>query len=185
MENVRFILKSWLLILVIASTAVIAAAMQTSPDQSANVDREFITKSTQGSLAEVELGKIALQKSQNPEVRQFAQKMIDDHTKLIEDMKPAASHIGSRMPTRVNAKQRQEAERLQGLSGSDFDKAYITTMVADHHQDLNEFTEEESRTTDPNLKDTVTKGKEVIRMHTEMIDEIARKNGIQTPGTTT
>jgi len=185
METIRFIVKSWSLILVIAVTAVSAAGMQPSPEQTANADREFITKSTQGSLAEVELGKIALQKSQNPEVRQFAQKMVEDHNKMIEDMKPAASRIGSEMPTTVNAKQRQEADRLRSLSEDTFDKEYIATMVADHHKDLKEFTDEESRTTDPNLKDTVTKGKQVIRMHTQMIDEIARKNGIQTPGTTT
>jgi putative membrane protein len=185
MENIRFILKSWSLTLVMAVTAVSATGMQSSPDQTANADREFITKSTQGSLAEVELGKIALQKSQNPEVRQFAQKMIEDHSKMIEDMKPAASRIGSKMPTSVNAQQRQDADRLRSLSGDTFDKEYITAMVADHHKDLKEFTDEESRTTDPNLKDTVAKGKEVIRMHTEMIDDISRKNGIQTPGTTT
>jgi putative membrane protein len=183
METTRFVFKSWPLVLVIIATAVIAAAMQPPPDRTANEDREFITKSTQGSLAEVELGKMALQKSQNPDVREFAQKMVTDHSKLIEDMKPVASRIGSKMPTEVNSKQRQEAEKLQGLSGDSFDKAYITTMVADHHKDLQEFTEEESRTANPYLKDAVSKGKEVIRMHTEMIDKIARKNGIETPGT--
>jgi hypothetical protein len=56
-------------------------------------------------------------------------------------------------------------------------------MVVDHHHDLAEFTSEESRTLNPMLKSTVAKGKEVIEMHTHMIDEIAKKNGIQTPGT--
>jgi putative membrane protein len=185
METARFILKSWSLVLVISATAIIAAAMQPSPDASATQDKMFVAQASEGSLAEVELGKLALKKSKNPEVKEFAQKMVDDHTQLINDMKPVAEQLGVKPPTKVNAKHQQEADHLSGLSGDEFDKAYITAMVADHHHDLSEFTAEESRTQNEMLKSTVSKGKQVIEMHTHMIDQIAQKNGIQTPGTPT
>jgi putative membrane protein len=180
MGTLRYIAKSCSLVVFICASAVLAAAYQSSPSGSSE-DKQFVMKSSEGSLAEVELGKLALKKSQNPEVKQFAQKMVDDHTALINDMKPVADQMGVKPPTKVNAKHQQLADRLKGLSGDKFDKEYITAMVADHHHDLGEFMAEQSRTTDPTLKETVSKGTEVIRMHTEMIDEIAKKNGISTP----
>jgi putative membrane protein len=109
--------------------------------------------------------------------------MIADHTQLIHDMKPVADLMGLKLPENLNAKHEQEVDRLSALSGDQFDKAYISAMVADHHNDLAEFTSEESRTQNPMLKSTVAKAKEVIEMHTHMIDRIAKKNGVQTSGT--
>jgi putative membrane protein len=181
MNTVKFVVQSWSLVAVIGASAILAAASQASPGSDAQ-DKMFIVQSAEGSLAEVELGKLALKKSQDPEVKQFAQKMIEDHTKLIEDMKPIADEMGVKPPMQVNDKHRQEAEHLSGLSGQQFDGEYITAMVADHHHDLNEFIAEESRTQNLTLKSIVAKGREVIHMHTEMIDEIARKKAIQAPG---
>jgi len=144
-------------------------------------DKQFIMKSSEGSLAEVELGKLALQKSQNPDVKQFAQKMIDDHTMLMNNMKPYADQMGVKPPTKLNAKHQQLENRLKSLSGDKFDKEYIKAMVADHHHDLGEFMAEESKAADPGFKQTVTQGTQVIREHTQMIDDIAKKNGVPTP----
>jgi len=184
METLKLIGRSWSLVTLIGAAAIISAAMQPTPKASTTTeDQTFVTESTEGSLAEVELGKLALKKSKNPEVVEFAQKMIIDHTQLVNDMKPVADQMGVKLPEKVNTKHEQEVDRLSALSGDQFDKAYISAMVADHHHDLAEFTSEESRTQNPILKSTVAKGKAVIEMHTHMIDEIAKNNGIQTPGT--
>jgi putative membrane protein len=180
MNTFKFVVQSWSLVAIIGASALLAAAPQASPNSDAQ-DKMFVAQSSEGSLAEVELGKLALKKSQDPEIKQFAQKMIEDHTRLIEDMKPIADEMGVKPPTQVNDKHRQEVEHLSGLSGQRFDKEYITAMVSDHHHDLNEFIAEESRTKNLTLKSIVAKGRQVIHMHTEMIDEIARKKGIQTP----
>jgi putative membrane protein len=70
---------------------------------------------------------------------------------------------------------------LKMKSGTDFDRAYVEAMVKDHHDDLQAFLDEESKTSNPDLKATVQKGESVIRQHTEMIDNIAHMGGIQTP----
>jgi putative membrane protein len=181
METLKQISRSWSIVAVIGSAAILCAAMQPSP--TTNQDKTFVTESTEGSLAEVELGKLALRKSKSPEVTEFAQKMIADHTQLINDMKPVANQMGVELPDKLNAKHEQEVNRLSALSGDQFDKAYISAMVADHHHDLAEFISEESRTQNPMLKSTVAKGREVIEMHTHMIDQIAKKNGVQKSGT--
>src|SRR3984957_19435134 len=92
------------------------AAGQASP-----MDKMFVAKAMQGGMAEVQLGQLTLQKSNNEQVKQFAQKMIDDHTKLGDQMKPIAQQIGVDLPTEVSKKDKATMAKLQELSGSAYD----------------------------------------------------------------
>ncbi len=156
-------------------------ASGTSASATAAQDKMFVQKAGMGSLAEIQMAKLALQKSKNPDVKQFAQKMVDDHTMLISNMKPFADRMGVPPPTRVSPEDRQEEARLRSMSGDAFDKEYITTMVADHHKDLGEFITERDTTQNQELKQTVAQGTDVIRQHTQMADQLAQAKGIATP----
>jgi putative membrane protein len=145
-------------------------------------DKTFLRKATEGGLAEVEFGKLAAQKGASDDVKDFGQKMVDDHTKLNQTIAPLADSMGVMVPTHLNKEDQAEYEKLSALSGDDFDKAYITAMVKDHHEDLRDFRIEANATTDPTLKDAVTDGARVIHDHMVMIDKIARSKGIATPG---
>jgi putative membrane protein len=145
-----------------------------------SADKSFIKDATEGSQAEINFAKLALAKSKDPNVRKFAERMITDHTKLIEDMRPFTKKYdvkASGEPVMDHAKY----EELKMKSGTDFDRAYVEAMVKDHNDDLNDFIKEENSTSDPQLKATVEKGEKVVREHTEMIDNIAHMGGIQTP----
>ena len=144
-------------------------------------DKTFVMKAGQGSLAEIQMANLALKKSKNADVKAFAQKMVDDHTKLIADMKPFANQMGVPPPTKVPADAMQEEARLRVLSGDSFDKEYITAMVADHHKDLGEFMTERDSTANPDLKATVAQGTTVVKEHTQMIDQMAQAKWISTP----
>jgi putative membrane protein len=144
-------------------------------------DKMFLAKSAEGSMAEIEMSKVALKKSKNDDVKAYAQKMIDDHTKLMSDMKPFADQMGVMPPTKLNKEHQQEAQRLASFTGDKFDKEYITAMVADHHKDLGEFKAEEGTTSNAELKTAVSQGEQVIQQHTMMIDQMAQQKGIATP----
>ena len=144
-------------------------------------DKMFVKNAAEGSTAEIQLSQMALKKSHNDEVKQYAQKMVDDHTKLISDMKPFADQMGVTPPTTLNATHKAQAARLRSMTGDKFDKEYVTAMVADHHKDLADFTAEGNSTANPDLKNTVMQGTQVIKQHTDMIDQIAQKDGIATP----
>ncbi len=166
------------LTLALAATLLTPAAFAAD---TAHQDKEFVTDSGIGSLAEIQMAKLALQNSQNPEVRHFAQKMIDDHSMLIEKMKPFAEKMGVPPPTKLNRSEQDEYDRLAKKKGSEFDQDYIKTMVLDHHKDLKDFTKERDTTANPDLKATVIAGRAVIFQHTTMIDGIAHKNNIPVP----
>jgi len=144
-------------------------------------DKTFVKDSLEGDLAEVNFAKLALQKSQDKNVRAFATKMIHDHEMLITDMKPVAKELGVRVPSSAPLSAHAKYMELKTKSGTDFDRAYVEAMVKDHHDDLQEFLNEENKATNPQLKAAVQSGESVIREHTVLIDKIAHMGGIPTP----
>jgi putative membrane protein len=156
--------------------------MQTAPGQPSPVDRMFVSKAMQGGLAEVQLGQLTLQKSNNPQVKEFAQRMIDDHTKLNEQMKPVAQQVGVTPPDQISKGDRKTIAKLQALSGSAYDQAYIKDMVKDHKQDLNEFQMEASSGQDQTVKDAANQGSKVITQHLQMAQQMAKDQNVPTAG---
>ena len=146
-----------------------------------SADKSFMEDASQGSLAEINFAKLALAKSQDKNIRDFATKMIHDHEMLIQQMKPLVAKYHVKPATGPSIKDRAIYEDLKIKSGTDFDKAYVEAMVKDHDNDLKDFIKEENDTQLPDLKATVAKGETVIRGHAEMIDNIAHMGGIQTP----
>ena len=144
-------------------------------------DKMFLHKASEGGYAEVQLGQLAASKGNSDEVKKFGQKMVDDHSALNEQMKPFAEAAGLKAPTKLAPKDQAEYDKLNGLSGDDFDKEYLAYMRKDHHMDLREFRKEESTTTDARLKDAVAKGESVIKEHTEMVDKLAKDKGVPAP----
>ena len=145
-------------------------------------DKMFLRKAGEGGLAQVQLGKLAVEKASSQDVKDFGQKMVDEHTKMNNDMAPIAGSMGVMLPKKMTKDDQAEYDRLNGMSGDDFDKEYLAYMVKDHHEDLREFRVEAVSTSDPALKEAVDKGAGVIRAHMVMVDKLARAKGVPTPG---
>src|ERR1700733_2745576 len=149
-----------------------------APGQPSVMDKMFVRKALQGGMAEVQLGQLTLQKSNNDQVKQFAQRMIDDHTKLGEQMKPVAQQLGISEPNGISKKDRAAMAKLQTLSGPAYDEAYIKDMVKDHKKDLSDFQTEASSGQDPTVKDAANQGSKVIAQHLQMIQQIAKDQNV-------
>lgn len=142
------------------------------------MDKAFVRKALQGGMTEVQLGQLALQKSNNPDVKQFAQKMVDDHTKLGEQMKQVAEQLQLKAPDSPSSKDKSNMAKLQALNGDEFDKAYIKDMVKDHQQDAKEFKQEAKNASNPAVKQVAAQGEQVVTEHLQMIQQIAQKNNV-------
>ena len=146
-------------------------------------DQSFVTKAMQGGEAEVELGKLAQEKSQSQDVKQFAQKMVSDHSQMGEKwFKPVAKQMGVDEPKGPSKKDKKLIEKLQGLSGSEFDTEYIQAMVKDHKEDLKEFQSEAQAAQDPNVKMIAEQGQKVISQHLQLIEQIAQAHNVPVEG---
>jgi putative membrane protein len=151
-----------------------------APGQPSPTDKMFVKKALQGGMAEVQLGQLTLQKSNNDQVKQFAQRMIDDHTKLGDEMKPVAQQLGVSDPNGVSKKDKTTIAKLQALSGPAYDEAYIRDMVKDHKQDLSDFQTEASSGQDQTVKDAANQGSKVIAQHLQMIQQLAKDQNVNT-----
>jgi putative membrane protein len=140
-------------------------------------DRKFVRKAAQGGMAEVELGQLAAQKGSNDEVKQFGQRMVDDHTKANDQLKQVASSKGVDLPQDLDAKDKALKARLSGLSGAQFDKAYMSSMVKDHKKDVAEFQQESSNGKDSEVKSFASQTLPTLQDHLKQAQTIAPKVG--------
>jgi putative membrane protein len=140
-------------------------------------EQQFVTKAAQGDRAEVDLANLALQKSNNSDVKEFAQRMVDDHSKNQQDVDNLASKLSLTAPSDVSAEQRQEKDRLQGLSGDQFDRAYARLMLQDHRKDVNEFKREKQMARNSDLKQYVNQTLPVLEQHLLLAEQLNSKVG--------
>ena len=115
-------------------------------------DKKFIEKAAEGGMAEVELGKLASQKAQSAEVKQFGERMVKDHSAANDKLKQIASQKGVTPPSEMDSSTKREYDKLSNLSGAQFDREYIGHMVSDHEKDIKEFKSEEKSAQDADVK---------------------------------
>src|SRR6202046_1051484 len=157
-----------------------STGMSTEP-MDAMKDKIFLRKAAAGGLAEVQLGQLATQKAGAQDVKDFGQRMVADHTQLNNEMAPIADSMGVTLPKKLSKEDQAEYDKLNALSGNNFDMEYLSFMVKDHHKDLREFRQEAASTTDPTLQTAVANATKVIHEHTMMVDKLAREKGIPVP----
>ena len=132
---------------------------------------------SQSDYTEIKFSQLAADKATNSRVKAYANKMISDHTTLEANMKPFADKLSVTPVMTLDAEHQTKYDALAALSGSEFDKTYMTDMDADHHAALTAFKAEESSTTDPEMKATVAKGEKVVAQHTMMADRAVKMMG--------
>jgi putative membrane protein len=132
--------------------ALPGATERSSTAQLSAADRKFVSEAATGSLLEVELGKLAVQRATAEGVRQFGQRMVEDHSQAAEQLKQIAQAKAMTLPDSLDAKQRKEIERLQKLSGPHFDQAYMKLMLEDHQQDIRVFRKQAQQGSDSDIK---------------------------------
>jgi putative membrane protein len=142
-------------------------------------DKSFLKDATEDNLAEIKMAELTIKTTKNPTIKAFAEQMVTDHKALIEGSKPVAMKAGVTPPTTTSAKAEAEYLKLKLLTGETYDKSYVKTMVADHHEDLNKMKTENAATANPDIKKLTAHATEVIAMHTEKIDSIAAKMGVK------
>jgi putative membrane protein len=139
-----------------------------TPPKLAGGDKAFIEKAALHGLAEVELGKLAQQKAASAQVKDFGARMERDHGKANDDLKALASQKGLRLPTSIDAEHQRKMQKMQQLSGTAFDRAYMKDMVADHKKDVSEFRKQSRTAKDPDVKVFANKTLPTLEEHLQL-----------------
>src|SRR5690349_7102569 len=148
-----------------------------APAATATLDREdqqFVKEAVAGGLAEVGLSKLA-QKSGNLEVKKFADRMVQDHSKANQELVSVTSSLGVDIPKKPDAEHQRLLQKLTGLHGKAFDEEYMIAMVEDHNRTVTLFQSEERIGQDPELKQFAKKTLPILQTHQMMAEELSRK----------
>ncbi len=143
------------------------AMVQTTDDGS-----EFLTEAASAGIMEVELGKLAQEKSQNAKVKEFGAMMVDHHGKANDELKQLAMSKNVSLPEVPLPKHQDKINELKEKSEADFDKAYVDMMVSDHKDDINDFEDVTDNDEDPDVKAFAVKTLPVLRSHLQSIQQI-------------
>lgn len=154
-----------------------ATGEQTGMANMTSQDRNFIMDAAMGGMMEVELGRLAAQQGASDAVKQFGQRMVDDHSKANEELMSLAQSKGITLPAQLDDKHREHLTKFSSLTGADFDRAYVKEMVSDHHKDVSEFEKQTTRGTDPDLKAFASKTLPTLQEHMRMAEALPGAKG--------
>jgi len=133
-------------------------------------DQKFIETAARDGLAEVELGQIAQQKAQNPQVKEFAGRMVQDHGKANDELKSLASSKGLQLPSETDRSHKRKAEELNKKSADKFDHEYMEEMVKDHKKDVKEFEKQAKHAKDADVRNFASKTLPTLQEHLKMAE---------------
>ncbi len=138
-------------------------------------DLDFMNQAAPGGKAEVDLGRMAASQGMSKEVKEFGQKMVEDHSKANQELMQLAGQKKVTLPPDVMPKHKEVMEKLSKLKGADFDREYVKAMVEDHEKDVTAFAATASNGVDADVKAFAAKALPTLRMHLQMIKDIQGK----------
>ena len=149
-----------------------AAGLLATPLWCAGFDNGFVQKAAEGGAAEVQMAQLAQSKASSQAVKDLANKLVADHTKANDNLKPLATKDNITWPTGLSAKDQAEYNKLQALSGAEFDREYAKMMLSDHRKDVSEFEKQSTRGGDADLKAFATKTLPTLKEHLQMAESL-------------
>jgi putative membrane protein len=159
-----------------ASLAALLCLGAAAAEKPTGADREFMMNAAMGSLAEVKLGQLAVERGSDG-VKKFAKRMAEDHGKASTELTGLAREKGVALPADVAPEHKVALGRLAALSGKAFDRAYAVAMVEAHQKDVGDFESEAARGEDPDVKAWASRMLPALRMHLKMARDLASRLG--------
>jgi putative membrane protein len=161
-------------------------SMESSNSSGAKVskaDERLMMQLAQANIAEINAGKLAEQKSSNDQVKSFAKKMVDDHTKALDDLKQLATSKGVTLPTDPDRQQMAMENKLSALSGGKFDAQYVDQSGSRAHKDTHRLLQRvSSRAADADLKAYANKIMPTVESHQQLAKETSKNLTMTTEG---
>lgn len=171
-----------------APAAAAAAGAPAAPASTASKldrsDRKVLELMAEANIAEINAGKLALSKASNPEVKAYAQRMVDEHTKSLAEVQALAQAKGVELPKESSVKHKAKEAMLKALSGDIFDRTYIKQSGRrDHRVTHEQLRDNMDKIKDPDIKALAMKMRPVVEQHLLAADELIARTARNATGT--
>jgi len=128
-------------------------------------DADFMVKAASGGMLEVELGKLAQTHASKQGVKDFGSMMVADHSKGGDLLKSLATRKRVVLPDSISNDQKKERDNLMKKHGAEFDRSYISLMVKDHKDDIDEFEKAAKNVNDADIRAFAANNVGMLKMH--------------------
>jgi putative membrane protein len=155
-------------------------APQPAQAQTVRADSLFIGEVNTSNNLELRLARIAENRASADVVKRFAQKMITDHTSMQRDWASVLARSGAGTRAANDPQMQGQVSRLQGLSGTDFDWAYMATMVANHREAVNQFQTARRTAQSSEVRELVARSLPFLQEHLTVAQQVASQVGSDT-----
>jgi putative membrane protein len=162
----------------LAATLIVTPAQRSAQAAGAQgpvSDALFAAAAVSGGLAELNLSELGLQRATDPELRRFSQQMVDDHSKMNQELVNLVAQKRIAIPQTIDARAQFCADSLAGLSGQEFDRCYAKAQLVAHMDTVAIFEAEAHRGRDPAIKALAAKALPRLKEHLKRIKPIAMK----------
>ena len=154
---------------------VIVSGAAAAKDASAKKDQHFLSEAIQGDLSEIKMGKLAQEKGQSDQVKEFGKTLEQDHSEHLQKAQQMAQQDGLNAPSEPNAKQKAMYERMSSLSEKAFDAAFAHDMVRDHEKDIRDY--EKEANSGSGLADFAKQTIPVLKKHLDTAQSLSPSRG--------
>jgi predicted outer membrane protein len=145
-------------------------------------DSAFISEVDAGSVAEIRLAQLVDGRSKDSGIKRFAEKMTADHNQMRSEWAALASRNGLRLQTAMTPRHQEQLTRLDRLSGAEFDRAYMSTMVQNHQETVNLFRTRGRATQSEDVRQLVSRSLPSVEEHLRLAQETASRIGAGVAG---
>lgn len=149
-------------------TAPTAPARTTTPLSA--TDKQFMIKAAQSDLTEIQTSQLALQQASSPQVREYAQMMIDHHTQSSNKLKQLAQKKGVTLPAAPGPDGQALLAKLKPLSGAQFDRAYMAGQATAHAKTEADFRRQLQQGQDQNARAFASQFLPIVAKHRRMAE---------------
>lgn len=149
---------------------------QTNKNQG-NGDKEFVQKAYRNGLEAVDMAEIAITRTKNPDVKDFANKVVQDRSASNKQLMELAAKEGVSLPRDIGKENLQQNEKLATMSDHDFDRAYIGQAMKDQQSIVSDYSKEANEGTNPQIKNFASSRMPDLENHLSLAASIDRKIG--------
>lgn len=151
------------------------------PSSTANTitgsDRNFVMQSVKDNIQERALGRMAEERSQNADVKDYGKMLVKDHNNALEKLVEVMNKNGMPQPRGLPEVKSEAMNKVESLSGPSFDKEFMSMMVEDHQKAVDTFRREQNSAQNPDVRDYAKNVLPTLETHLKDAQEIQSKLG--------
>lgn len=135
-------------------------------------DIAFVKMTASSSKFEIELGRLAKERTKSASVKKFANMMVEDHTKIAHDLHDAAKEGRYPIPVAMHSRLQAKLDKFKDYAGPNFDQEYLGQLVVEQEQDIALLTRATKESKDEQLKAFAVKNLPIVQRHLEMVKQL-------------